>query len=253
MSTGTPQSRREELERKHAEDLARLEQEEIILQHLPDEVLSHEHMVHLYRLYDSAGSIHFNYSRYESIRKGSQPTLDLVRRLAELFPEVINTSIYRDGCVGIRTASDATAEYAKAAARMADGADPNATITPIAPYWAKVEPAPYSQEVSLEWFVRIAGLLLRLHVEFPYWGDVSRKLGTGNVRYEYHHDRSIARYIGKTWTPAPETAVINDAKQRDINYGGGGQQDCGHWLLYWDSCNGDHANSTILDLVERLR
>lgn len=236
--------KRDALQAEHTKKLAELAQEELFTSYLSESLRAMNPSIHVYRLYDQAASMKFGFTRYESLRKNPDPTPDTVRELWQAFPAE-PVSVYRDGCVGIRTASDAI--------REAEKRSNTAIVTPIAPVWVEIHPASYDQHVSINWIARVQdSSKINMSVHFPLHSELARALGTLDVRYSYYGGNGPARSVRlNQFIPSNAVNVINDSKAGKLTYGAV-EATPGHHVVYWASHNGDHGNVTALDLLAAL-
>lgn len=227
---------------KQARERAELERKYAILATLPD---GYDWRVHVHRLYD----------RDASVTLGERTISDIRLMVQQGFP-VRPLSLYRDGCAGIRTTEDAEREYQKAQSRMAEGEETSATAQPIAPFWITIEPFQRATAI-IHWIADLFSTGLR--VEFRTYTDVA-KLGTLSVKYGqdgrdwYEGARGGRERVitVNTFTPGIEINVLGNARVEVIRFASGSPTTPGPHLLYWDSCDGEHADTTLEHLLVKL-
>lgn len=241
----TYEQQRAALDAQHTKALAELETKRAIQLAIPPELLGYVSYIHITPLYDRAGSIKVSSSRYESLRKGQPPpTIDTLEAFARAFPDSAPLTVYRDGCVGIRTAADAHRQAEKR------GNDP--TVLPVAPFWVEVHPSSHSTELSFHWIATVAGHLMEFEIEFPLYGELARKVGACHIQQDNQGERPGVVHSNR-YEVDPRVLYLNNAKAFTITYGSGDRFTPGQHLIYWDSGNGEHADCTILDLINKLR
>lgn len=241
-----------ELEKRHAEARESLDREMALLKLVPDSMLAElEVMAHPHKLWDRAGSLHFKYQQYESIRKGRQPEMRDALALSQLYLPV-EMALYRDGCVSFRTLEDARRELEKAQSRMADGHETSATYTPIAAFVVSYELASYSLRVTLSFIGSTPVGPVEFKFEFPVYGDVAKALGSPSIRWSsVDYDRR--RVESKEFSPSAGCRVIEDARceyLRRPNSADG--KEPGALEVYWCSYNGEPSRMTLADLMRAM-
>lgn len=233
------------LEQRHTEERARLDRESAILALISDDLQTFDFMIHPTRLYDRIGSIHLSHCRYESLRKGPDPTAADVLRFVDAFPPC-DVAVYRDTFVGIRTLTNAWEELEKAEAKGR-----SARIEPIAPFWLNFEAASYSSQLEIEWLSRTSIGVIEIRIAFPIWGELAQKIGTVQIKRE---DRTQGRYgesrITSTALNVVDSCrVIGDSKAELINRANSEDgKEPGVRTLYYASHNGECGHVTIEDL-----
>lgn len=242
--TMKPEDRIAKLEERQRSERTNLEREIQIFQHLPESLTKLDSMVHMHKLYDRIGSIHFKYHRYESIRNGqSDPTTGDIREMLKVFPPV-DLAIYRDGCVGVRTLADALAMFDK---------HDNAQYGPIAPFWFSFNPSSYSEEFCIHYIGQSPIGLLEVETFFPAYGTLARTIGVCVVQRSKdnsrdYEDRVITRdeFVGND-----KVRVVSNARQSVIRYSSGDSRKTpGQKLVYYDSADGHVANLTLAEMLD---
>jgi hypothetical protein len=239
------EEKRAALESEHARKTADLELERSIWEHLPEALAQYDPFVHVHKLYGHVARVHFRFCEYETLRKGPDPTLQTVLDLAVAFPVHVPLSLYRSGTVGVREDSSiAPEEYDK----------DHVTILPLAPYLLRLNRL--SDRLEIEWTAIVGEQPIRIYVAFRPYGEVGKLFGRSIVEYEYVGSGEYRRVVGvrsNRFELAQVLHVINDAKAEQIRYSSGDYKRPGDILCYWDSCNGEHAQSTVIDLVKAVQ
>lgn len=239
-----------ELEAEHSRKRDELRRQYDVLSVLPT---GYNWRVHMIPLYDRMGSIHLDYERYESIRKGPDPTLDTVVELWNMFPSE-DIALYRDGTVGIRTLQDAIKELEKAEAR---NENTSATLRPLCPFWISVDPTPYTNGVRFHWITTVAGYRMEFRIGFASYSAAIARLGSCDIRYQggdwQHRDRDERVVTQNYFNATPAVQVIGNAKLDKVTYGSGSRTTPGQHLLFWDSANGEPGTATLPDLIAILK
>lgn len=238
------------LEAKFEDERRRLNNEIAILGLIPTDLQHFEMMVHPYKLYDRIGSLHIQHQRYESLRKGPEPTAADVLKFAAAFPP-IDTAIYRDGCVGVRSLVDAQDARDKAQARMAEGQDTSATYAPIAPFWLSYEAASHSQTMTIQWLSQTPIGILEIRMSFPIYGEMARKIAHVEIRRvgQRHGQYGDSRISSAVLVPTDACRVVGDAKAEILSFGlSEDRTQPGGRTLYYASHNGECGSITLADL-----
>ena len=247
-STGSSvyEEKRAALEKEHAQKTAALETERTIWEALPEHLARYYPFVHVHKLYGHVASVDFRFCEYESLRKGRpDPTLETVIELAEAFPDYVPLSLYRSGSVGVRETASIPAE---------DFDKEHVTITPIAPYVLRLNRL--SDRLEIEWTATVAQQPIRLSVAFRTHGEPAVRFGQSRIEYEYVRRGEYQQIVGvksNRFELERRLHVIEDAKAEQIRYSSGDYKRPGDILCYWDSCNGEHAQSTVIDLVRAVQ
>jgi len=257
----TAQERYQELEAKHAQARGELDKEVALYAAMPPELLELNSFAHMGGLWDRVGSLTFRYYDSPYLMKGAPaPTLQHVAACMLAFPPV-PLSIYRDGCVSVRTADDAQRAHEKAQSRMAPGHETRATITPIASMFISFEAASYSRSMEVEYIGTTPIGRVSFKFQFPINGAVAVAVGQVNISYESAFSNArgrmgdeyeTKRIHSKHFRPTTPCKVIGSARLSTLNYADSqDKKEPGEVLAYWESCDGEHANVSIWDLIER--
>lgn len=253
MSTNFEQ-RRQELEARIARDRASLEQENTLLSHLPPQLAALDSMAHFHKLWDRAGSLHFNVCQYETLRRGPDPTMSDVLTCVEHFPAV-DLAVYRDGCVSIRTLLDAVAARDRAQVRMVEGQETSDRYTPIGPFWVTFEAASHSNRMSIHYIGMTPIGLIEFRFGFNLWGAEARAIGQVSIMRE--HTKTIkngrARIRSKSFDITRACAQLGNAKAEYLRRpNSDNETEPGAIELYYGSCDGEPAQVTLRDLATAM-
>lgn len=217
----------EEIDKKFADERAKLEMQNLIYSLLPDSLEVFEVFVHAGG-YTANGSVKISGKTYPF--DAPKPTADTVRELAKLFPPI---PVSKHKGTFLTFVPDETFNQWSEKKRNEYTSNES-----IAPFTFKVEPASFSQSVELEWFSHVDGVgVLEVNVVFPLHS--SKWLGESHVRYENYPGGR--RVVGNSFTLADNAETVSDGvneiasakSMQPIRWAAGSDEHPGHFTVYW--------------------
>lgn len=242
----TYEQEREKLEKRQADERARLEQEHEIRSLIPPDLAAElTHSYHAHKLYGHDGSLVFRFNRFASLVSGPMRDPDLrdVIRLAQAFPRHAEHVLYKSGgCTSVRER-----------ASLPDDADERGTVSLLAPYWITIDPA-IADAMVIHWTAAIGSRYVRLEVHFRLTGREARSVGRLALTYKYYggHHGEIASVDRNDFTVNPNIAVIGNSSARQVRCASGDRKTPGQHLIVWERGTIDDADTSAADLAALL-
>lgn len=249
MKTNTMKTNIEELQAKHAAELAAATAEAEITQAIETATGLTPHSVHLYPLYGRAGSVTFG----DAFHTNPFSSLAEAEKLAVAFPPVARLK-RKDGCTSFPTEAwwDAQPE----------AKDKENQVQAVAPWLLEMDFActpshGHTPKVEISWCAEIAGRIIEVSCVLPPHEVCRWSFSSASRTNAHAHIVDTKVTFPQGWAAWPGDAYPvlhhqdggDNCERMEMIKWGRGSDDCGHKLTFYSGC----SDADLTHYLRRLR